>query len=237
MKRRIVILLMLIPLKGFSYFIHTEELTEKEFVSLMEEFSILLSLSPIGGYDTMGWKGLSLTAEVVGMDISPRSSHWKKALAGKKAPDILPVLKFEIEKGLPFSLDIGFQIANLTGSQIQIAGGFLEYEIIKKSIFKPSLSFRSSFSTTIFSESPHIYLVSAETGVSKIKAGFSYYAGFGAFYSKANAVGFPQKDFFMVKGSLGIGLLLGSFRLTFQTDISSIFLYTLGVGMKFQTLL
>lgn len=233
MKRKIAILLILIPLNGFSYFIHTEGMTDGEFGAIAEEFSILSSLSATGGFDTMGWKALSLSAEVIGMDIAPRSSHWKKALNGRRAPDILPVLKFEIEKGLPFSFDIGFHITDLPGSQIQMAGLWLEYEIIKESIFRPSFSVRSSFASTIFAESPHIYSVSLESGVSKRKSGFIYYAGFGTFYAKANAAGFEEKDFVRVKGKLGITFLIGAFTFTLQADISSIFLYTIGTGMRF----
>jgi hypothetical protein len=233
MKVKLAILLILIPLKGFSYFIHLENMTEGEFSDIAEEFSVLSTLSATGGFDTIGWKGFSLSAEVIGMDITPRSSHWKNALNGKRAPDILPVLRFEIEKGLPYSFDAGLHITSLPGSQMDMAGLWIEYEIMKESIFRPSLSIRSSLTSTIFAESPHIYSVSVETGVSKRKAGFFYYAGFGTFYSKANAVGFDGKNFVRVKGRLGITFLIGAFTLTFQADISSIFLYTVGCGMRF----
>jgi hypothetical protein len=233
MNVKLAILLILIPLKGFSYFIHFQNMTEGEFSDISEEFSILSAISATGGFETMGWKGLSLSAEIIGMDIAPRSSHWKNALNGKKAPDILPVLRFEIEKGLPCSFDIGFHITSLPGSQVNMGGLWIEYGIMKESVFRPSLSIRSSLTSTIFAESPHIYSVSLETGINKRKAGFFYYAGFGAFYSKANAVGFKEKNFVRVKGKLGITFLLGAFTFTLEANISSIFLYTIGTGMKF----
>jgi len=233
MKGKIALLLLLIPFNGFSYFIHTENMTEGDFSNIAEEFGILSTLSATGGFDTMGWKELSLSAEVIGMDIAPRSSHWKKALKGKRAPDILPLLRFEIEKGLPWSFDIGFHITNLPSSQMEMAGFWIEYEIMRESIFRPSLSVRSSFTSTIFSESPHIYSITLETGISKRKAGFIYYAGFGTFYSKANAAGFEEKNFVKVKGTLGITFLIEAFTITLEADISSIFLYTIGTGMKF----
>ncbi len=223
------LLLLFFSSKANSYFIHLEDMTQSEFASTVEELGILLSMTNIGGFDTMGLKGISMSFNIIGADITPSDSHWKKAFEGKKGPEILPILRFDLEKGFPH-FDLGLHITSLPGSQILTGGIDLEYEIIRESIFRPSWTFRTSYSTTLFSEAPHLYSITAETGISKRKAGMVYYVGLGGLYSKGNAKEFSAHDFFLAKGKLGITFHMGFMKFTLQADISSIFIYTFGIG-------
>lgn len=232
MKIPVVVFLLFLPFKSYSFFLHLDGMSQGEFNSLCEELSVLSSLSETGGFDSAGWSGISMTASIVGMDIRPSHTYWRKAL-GNSGPDILPLLRFELEKGFPFSLDAGIHLTSLPGSQFQLTGGWIEYEMMREGIFRPSFTTRFSFSGTIFSVSPYLYTLAAEGGVSKRKAGFLYYGGFGVFYSKADAKGFSDVEFFRVKGKMGITFFLRPFTLTLQVDISSIFLYTMGFGGSF----
>lgn len=142
-----LIFVLLLVSVGFAKDIQLNSgLTQSYFDSASREVGVALSFTPMSPAEPLGITGFDAGAELILTDISDDKKYIEYFFKDNDAPLMLPVPRLHIQKGLPFSIDLGAMYSAVPNSNVKLWGVELKYAILKGGVTMPAVSIRGAFS-------------------------------------------------------------------------------------------
>lgn len=214
------------------------------FKSLCKDLGQGLNFIPLTPPDPYGLVGFDIGLEATLLNINQGSDYWKYATKDLKQPPLLPVPKLQVQKGLPFGIDLGVIYAFVPQSNVKLYGGEIRWAVMKGSFVKPSIGLRASY--TKLAGVPHLNLQtqSIDASISKKIAIVTPYAGVGQIFTQGKAsfeytdpdtgatlsADFNAGGISETRGFVGLKLSLLFLAITAEVDFSRITSYNLKVS-------
>ena len=122
-------------------------ITQKQFDDFILDLGSAISFTPMAPAKTLGLLGFDISGEVIVSDLS-NSDAWKYLVEDNDTLQYLPVPRLHVQKGLPFSMDIGGMLVAYPDSNVRVWGLEFKKGIIDEGALLPipAVSARVSYS-------------------------------------------------------------------------------------------
>ena len=153
-----------------------DRLTPKQFEAFAGDLVAALSYKSSAPAEPLGVLGFDL-----GLGVSlVRLEHAESwGVATGSTSEYLPIPKVSLSKGLPFDVDLGAFVAAVSGSNILVYGGQVQYALIAGNSVLPALALRGGVTRLSGVEQLDLDTRSVELVLSKGLLAFTPYAGIG----------------------------------------------------------
>ncbi len=121
--------------------------TSEELVSMTKEIGYAISIPATTPADPLGL--------VLGVDIGVEASVCKLDeidnifREDSDADDKLYLTRLHVQKGLPYSIDLGVELTKAVGSNIQAVGGEVRWAVFEDGMMTPAVGLRAMYSTLL----------------------------------------------------------------------------------------
>ncbi len=195
-------------------------LNQSEFHALSEDLGSALSYKPMEPATPLGLLGFDVGVGFTQTDMAKSSALWSKITDGGSSVNSLYLPRLQIEKGLPFGIDVGAFYAKDPTSNISLYGGEARYALLGGGVTEPAVAVRGAFTRLSGVSQLTLDTKSIDLSVSKGFAMLTPYAGIGEVWvsSTANAGGLAAENFTQNKVFLGTDLNLGFSNLDAEWD-------------------
>ncbi|MFK7997820.1 MAG: hypothetical protein AB8B87_27080 [Granulosicoccus sp.] len=211
-----------------------ENLDQAQFAEFSKSISAATHYRSVAPSEPLGTLGFDIGLGVSSTDIS--GNLFDLASNGSFDGSDLVVAKLQVQKGLPFGLDIGASLSSIPDSDATIFGGELRYAIVDGGVLTPSLGIRASYSQLQGLDDLDLQSSALELGISKGILFFTPYAGVGVVRTTAdpqNIDGLRTEKFDENKVFIGITANFG-FAVTLEADrTGDIRTYSAKAGIRF----
>jgi len=195
-------------------------LNQTEFRALSEDLGSALSYKPLAPATPLGPLGFDMGFELSQTNMAKSTAVWSKINNGGGSVSNLDLPKFQIDKGLPFGIDVGAFYAKDPTSNIALYGGELRYALLGGGITEPAVAIRGAFTRLSGVSQLALDTRSVDLSVSKGFAMLTPYAGVGMVWvsSTATVGGLAGENFTQNKVFAGADLNLGFSNLDAEWD-------------------
>lgn len=209
-------------------------LGQTQFRLLSEDLGAALSYKPLSPAEPLGITGFDMGIEVSDTRlVNPQVYQ----LATSSSSDSIPIVRAEIQKGLPFGIDIGATYSAVPDSNIKLIGAELRYAIVKGGVATPAVGVRVSYTSLQGVNNLDFDTTGIDVSISKGFAFFTPYAGIGNVWVKStpnNAPGLVGEDFTESKYFVGANLNLAFINIALEGDkTGDATTYSLKFGWRF----
>ncbi len=197
--------------------------TQSLFKDLSREVGLAISYTPLAPAAPLGIVGFDVGVAVTAVRIESNEDFWEKAV-GETPPSFLVFPKVQVQKGLPFGLDIGLVYAKAVSSNIGLIGGELKYAFLKGTLATPALAIRGHYTRLLGVDDLEMQVYGADLSISKGFGIITPYAGIGQVWivSRENSdpvsLDLDKENLTETKGFLGVRISL--FILSFVAEAS-----------------
>lgn len=194
-----------------------QTLTQQEFRLFSKDLAAALSWHPLRPTTPLGVTGFDLAIGVTGTKLESHSVFEKAA--GGDFPSDLPLPSLRFHKGLPYGIDIGFAIAAVPDSNIQLLGGEISYAFMS-GMAVPSIGVRGAYTRLSGVDQLDFDTRSLDISIAKGFAGITPYAGIGKVWADSDpkVSGLSKEEVSETKTFLGLQVNLGITNLVFEYD-------------------
>ncbi len=195
-------------------------LNQPEFRTLSEDLGSALSYKPMEPATPLGLLGFDVGVGFTETDMAKSSGLWSKITDGGSTVNNLYIPRLQIEKGLPFGIDVGAFYAKDPSSNISLYGGEVRYALLGGGATEPAVAVRGAFTRLSGVNQLALDTKSIDVSVSKGFTMLTPYAGLGEVWvnSTANVGGLAGESFTLNKVFLGTDLNLGFSNLDAEWD-------------------
>jgi hypothetical protein len=213
----------------FAANINVGALNQAQFVTFSQDMGAALSYKaaapdvPLGitGFDV----GLEATATQMDMGLVQK--------AGGPDTGSLIVPRLQVEKGLPFDINIGGFYSAVPASNINLYGGELSYALLSGGLAEPTIAVRGAFTKMSGVTGWGLDTKSLDLSISKGFAILTPYAGLGSVWTNSTATGFSEATFQQAKVFFGANVNLGLANFDLEYDrTGGIPSFTANVGFR-----
>lgn len=193
-------------------------LTSADFLAFSQDMGAALSYKAATPAASLGVTGFDLGVAATTTQLQ-NSTLLQKAGGPNTTSMIVP--KLQIEKGLPFNIDVGAFYTAIPTTNISLYGGELRYAILPGGIAQPAVAVRGSFTKLSGVTGWDLNTKSLDLSISKGFAFLTPYAGIGSVWtnSTANVPGLSASDSFRQnKMFLGANANLGLANFSLEYD-------------------
>lgn len=210
---------------------------QSQFRDLSREIGLAINFLPMSPAEPLGILGFDIGLAVSAIDIDEEASFWKDVVSDKDPPGYLLLPKLQVEKGLPFGIDIGLLYSNLPDSNISLIGGEIKWAILKGSIVSPALSVRGSYSALSGVDDIDIKTYRGDISMSKGFLFLTPYVGIGEILIKSsessNQVSLEDESISAFTGFAGVKFSFLIFNIVGEADIAETVSYNLRINVGF----
>ncbi|MFQ5598054.1 MAG: hypothetical protein ACE5GK_08390 [Nitrospiria bacterium] len=203
------------------------------FKDFSEEIGLAISYLPMSPAEPLGILGWDIGVELSAVDID--RGIWSQ-LATDTPPGTVLFPKIHLQKGLPFSFDIGAIYSKVPSSNIEVIGGELKWAFISGNAALPAIAVRGSYTTLEGVDGLDLETVGADVSISK---GFLFatpYVGYGQVWVTSEESVTPLKfkeSLSLAKPFVGVKVSLALINFVFEADFGEIPIYTGRLNLGF----
>lgn len=208
--------------------------TQSEFRLLSEDLGAALSYKLLSPAEPLG---------ITGFDVSVSASETKlenarileKVSSSSVSPNFI-VPRVQIEKGLPFNIDIGASYSAVPKTDIRLIGLEAKYSILPGGVATPAVAVRGSYTRLTGVDQLDFDTKAIDVSVSKGFAIATPYIGVGSVWVTSTPKNVPlsEETFNLTKVFGGVNLNFGLFNMGFEADkTGSAFSYGAKFGLRF----
>jgi hypothetical protein len=209
-------------------------LGQANFRLLSEDLGGALSYKPLSPAEPLGATGFDLGVELSSTQLANPAVY---GAATGSSNDSIPLVKAEIQKGLPFGIDLGATYTTVPSSNIKLVGAELRYAIVKGGVATPAVAVRASYTALQGVNTLDFTTTGVDLSISKGFAFFTPYAGVGNVWVSStpnNVPGLVKEDFSLTKVFAGLNMNLGFVNIALEGDkTGDATTYGLKFGMRF----
>lgn len=175
--------------------INVGALSQAQFLAFSQDMGAALSYKAAEPAAPLGVTGFDISVAATSTQL--QSSTLLQAAGGPNTTSLI-VPKLQIEKGLPFGIDVGAFYTAIPTTNISLYGGELRYAILQGGIAEPAVGIRGAFTKLSGVTGWDLNTKSLDVSVSKGFAFLTPYAGVGSVWtsSTASAQGLSASDSF-----------------------------------------
>ncbi len=205
----------------------TQLLTQQEFRDFSSEVGLAIAYLPLSPAEPLGPLGFDVGIKVTSVDIRDGNTYWQKA-TGANPPNMLVIPKIQVQKGLPFGIDVGAMYSKVPSSNVSLYGGEVKWAIVSGNIALPAIALRGSYSKLKGVDHLSIQTIGADLSVSKGIAFITPYAGIGQVWIKgaSDLPGLGSEQIRNNKAFVGAKITLLPLNFVVEADFSDIPMYT-----------
>lgn len=211
-----------------------EALNQAQFVEFSENLSAATSYKSVAPSEPLGIIGFDIGVGLSSTDID--GDLFGLASDGSVDETELILARVQVQKGLPFGLDVGGSLATIPEADAMVIGGELRYAIWDGGVLHPSIGVRASYSQLQGADDLSLRSGGLEVGISKGFLVLTPYASAGIVRSRAdaeNADNLSSETFTQRKVVLGVTINLGV-AVTLEVDRTGGFrTYSAKAGLRF----
>lgn len=189
--------------------------SQAQFRAFSEDMGAALSYKAATPAEPLGITGFDLAVDVSSTQL--QNSALLQKVGGSTSTSLL-VPKLQIEKGLPFDIDVGAFYTAIPTTNISLYGGNLRYAILPGGIAEPAVAVRGAFTNISGVTGWSLSTKSLDVSVSKGFAMVTPFAGVGSVWSNSSATGFSAESFRQNKVFLGLNVNLGISNFAVEYD-------------------
>lgn len=196
-----------------------QALAQNEFRLLSEDLAAILSYKPLSPAAPLGTTGFDLGLEVSDTKLA-NPQIFDIATSGNGLSSV-PLVKAEIQKGLPFGIDIGATYSGVPNSNIKLLGAELRYAIIAGGPATPAVALRASYTSLQGVNQLDFKTTGLDISISKGFAFVTPYAGLGEVWANSTPNGIPalsKENFSLTKYFVGINANFGIVNIAIEGD-------------------
>ena len=210
--------------------ISTNQTAYEDFI---EEIGLTIAYLPMAPAEPLGIVGFDIGVEVTTADID--QSRWT-AVTSADPPGTVVLPKIHVQKGLPFSIDIGAIYTKIPDSNIAIAGGEIKWAFISGNIALPAVAIRGSYTKLLGVDVLDLETYGADISISKGIAFVTPYAGYGQVWIRSKAkslVSNLEANLNLPKPFVGVKVSIALINLVVEADFGEVPLYTGRINIGF----
>ena len=195
-------------------------LNQGEFHTLTEDLGAALSYKPMGPAAPLGPLGFDVGFGLTETQMTRSSALWSQINNGGGSVSNINLPRLQVDKGLPFGIDVGGFYAKDPTSNIALYGGELRYAILSGGVTQPAVAVRGAFTRLSGVNQMSLDTRSVDLSISKGFAMVTPYAGVGEVWvsSTANAAPLAGENITQNKVFAGVDLNLGFSNLDAEWD-------------------
>lgn len=208
-------------------------LGQTQFRLLSEDLGAALSYKPLSPAEPLGVTGFDMGIELSSTQLANPLVY---QLATANSSDSIPIVRAEIQKGLPFGIDIGAAYSAVPDSNIKLIGAEVRYAIVKGGVATPAVAVRVSYTSLQGVDSLDFDTKGIDLSISKGFAFFTPYAGVGNVWvtSAQNSGGMFKEEFTQSKYFVGANMNLAFINIALEGDkTGDATTYSLKLGWRF----
>ena len=213
--------------------INVGALSQAQFLAFSQDMGAALSYKAAEPATPLGVTGFDVSVAATSTQL--QNSALLKSAGGPNTSSLI-VPKLQIEKGLPFDIDVGAFYTAVPTTNISLYGGELRYAILPGGVAQPAVSVRGAFTKLSGVTGWDMNTRSLDVSFSKGFAFLTPYAGVGSVWtsSTASAQGLSASDSFRQnKVFLGANANFGLSNFALEYDrTGSIPSYTAKLGFR-----
>ena len=238
MKKTIVVLLMTVALiteaNATGSNIDVSGLSQGQFFELSKELGLAFSYKSAAPATPLGVAGVDIGIEVAMVDVSEESDYWNLSI--DNIPDVFPIPKFNVKKGLPLNIDVGAFYSKIPSCEVSLWGADLKWAILDGSALIPALAIRGSYTELKHAMGFDFNTRGLDLSVSKGFSRLTPYAGLGKVWIESEPTdsmslkkeSITEPKFF---GGLQISFIL--LKVTLEAELAEIPTFTLRLSAKY----
>ncbi len=206
--------------------------TAAELKSITKEIGYAIAIPSMVPADALGFVGPFGLGIDVGLELSvfkPEDS------SGMFSDDSLVFTRLHVQKGLPYSIDIGVEYSELFDSNIKVIGVEVRKGIIEDGLASPAIGIRGTYSTVTSVEDLSLTTYGVDAQISKEFVFITPYLGASHLTSTGEVDGskLGSEEETNTNVYAGVRVSMTIVNLTFQADFADINMYTLKLGLNF----
>lgn len=215
------------------------------------DFAQVIGPKMLGPADTTGALGFDVGLHIAVTNIDEEAAHWQSV--ADDVPSSLTAIQLAVNKGLPYSFELGGTVSHVVDTDVWGVGVHLKYALLEGYRLIPDLALRASVSTVLGSRDMQMLIVGGDLTVSKsfgIAGVLSLgpYAGYSLMYVRASSyvLGYfdgsstpnrfviPLQNIVRHRGFLGFRLLAVRAQLGFEVMLGDgVQTFTTKLGAEF----
>ena len=200
---------------AFAANINVGALTQAQFFAFSQDMGAALSYKAAEPAAPLGVTGFDVGVAATSTQLQ-NSALLQKAGGPNTGSLVIP--KLQIEKGLPFNIDVGAFYSAIPTTNISLYGGELRYAILEGGVTQPAVSVRGALSKLSGVTGWSLDTKSLDVSVSKGFAFLTPYAGAGSVWTNSTATGFSDASFRQNKVFLGANANFGLANFALEYD-------------------
>ncbi len=208
--------------------------TQADFRLLSEDLGAALSYKPLSPAEPLGITGFDMGIEL--SDTRLQNPQVYQAATSTGA-DSIPLVRAEIQKGLPFGIDIGATYSAVPTTNIRLIGAEVRYAIIQGGVATPAIAVRASYTALQGVDSLDFDTKGIDVSISKGFAFFTPYAGVGNVWVTStpnNVPGLVREELTESKYFVGANMNLAFINIALEGDkTGDATTYSLKFGWRF----
>lgn len=197
-----------------------QNLNQVEFRLLSEDLGSAAVYKALIPSEATGITGFDVGGAVMVNQLRSRA-EFQKASNNEDPGGTLTQYALRANKGLPFDLDIGASLAQVSGTNIQVAGADIRWAAILGGTFIPAVSTRLSFSKISGVDQIDLQTLGFDVSISKGFAFITPYAGLGVVQIKStpnNTGALVAEKFNLTRVFAGTNVALGLMNVIVEAD-------------------
>jgi len=151
-------------------------LLQSEFRLLSEDLGAALSYKPLAPAEPLGVTGFDMGIEFSSTQMANPLIYQSVT---STSSDSLPIVRAEIQKGLPLGIDLGVSFSSVPSTDIKLIGAEVRYAFLKGGVATPAVAMRVSYTALQGVNSLDLDTTGVDLSISKGFAFFTPYAGVG----------------------------------------------------------
>ena len=162
---------------------------QADFELFSEDLGSALSYKPLTPAESNGVLGFDIGLEMTATKLA-HPELYDRATGGD-APELLPVPKLHVHKGLPFGIDVGAFYSQVPSSNVKLMGAELRYALVDGGVAMPAVGLRASYTQLSGVDQLDFNTAGVDISVSKGFAFVTPYAGVGVVRVTSTPNGVP----------------------------------------------
>lgn len=209
-------------------------LTQPDFRLLSEDLGAALSYKPLSPAEPLGITGFDMGIELSDTRLENPQVY---QMATSSSSDSIPIVRAEIQKGLPFGIDLGVSYSAIPTTDIKLIGAEVRYAIVKGGVATPAIAVRASYTALQGVSSLDFDTKGIDISISKGFAFFTPYAGVGNVWVTSTPNNVPalvREEFTESKYFVGANMNLAFINIALEGDkTGDATTYSLKLGWRF----
>ena len=153
-------------------------------------------------------------------------------------PEMLPIPRLHVQKGLPFGIDLGAIYSSIPSTNISLWGGEVKWAFLKGSIATPAVALRGTYTKLNGVDNLDLNTMGYDISISKGFAILTPYAGVGQVKIESDPKNIPftslrTESITETKYFAGLRVSLGLINMVAEADFAEVPAYSLKLGIGF----